>query len=248
MNSPNSSWSEQDSQTFIKRAQYYVPERTRQIQAIASLIPATSEPSHIMELCSGDGSLAEAILARHQACHLHAYDGSDRMRRQARQRLERFGDRFEVQPFALASDDWRQPPWPVHAVVSSLCIHHLSSKEKQKLFRDIFTLLKPGGVFIIADLVQPTTPEGNQLAAREWDDAVRRNSLAIDGSEALLEQFHTDQWNHYRHPDPSDQPSPLLYQLQWLEDAGFKKVDVYWMLAGHAIFGGVKLAPPSPAP
>ena len=40
--------------------------------------------------------------------------------------------------------------------------------------------------------------------------------------------------------DPIDKPSTLLEQLRWLEAAGFAAVDVFWMEAGHAIFGGVK--------
>lgn len=32
----------------------------------------------------------------------------------------------------------------------------------------------------------------------------------------------------------------FLDQLQWLGEAGLVKVDVYWMKAGHAIFGGRK--------
>jgi tRNA (cmo5U34)-methyltransferase len=47
-------------------------------------------------------------------------------------------------------------------------------------------------------------------------------------------------WNLFTdpEPDPYDKPSPLLKQTQWLEKAGFVDVDVFWMLAGHAIFGG----------
>lgn len=37
-------------------------------------------------------------------------------------------------------------------------------------------------------------------------------------------------------------PSRLLDQLKWLEEAGFQQVDVYWMQAGHAIYGGEKPA------
>jgi tRNA (cmo5U34)-methyltransferase len=37
-----------------------------------------------------------------------------------------------------------------------------------------------------------------------------------------------------------DQPSGLYEQLRWLEDAGFSAVDVYWLKAGHAIYGGRK--------
>lgn len=44
----------------------------------------------------------------------------------------------------------------------------------------------------------------------------------------------------YRHPDPVDKPSRLMDQLLWLEQAGWRDVDVYWMRAGHAMFGGRK--------
>jgi tRNA (cmo5U34)-methyltransferase len=40
--------------------------------------------------------------------------------------------------------------------------------------------------------------------------------------------------------DPVDKMSPLFDQLKWLEQAGFASVDVFWMRAGHAIFGGSK--------
>ncbi len=47
----------------------------------------------------------------------------------------------------------------------------------------------------------------------------------------------------YRYPDVDDidKPSRLLDQLKWLEQAGFADVDVFWMQAGHALFGGRKL-------
>ena len=47
----------------------------------------------------------------------------------------------------------------------------------------------------------------------------------------------------YRYPDPSDtidKPSTLFEQLTWLAQAGFAEVDVYWVQAGHALFGGRK--------
>jgi hypothetical protein len=37
-----------------------------------------------------------------------------------------------------------------------------------------------------------------------------------------------------------DHPSPFLDQLNWFEAAGFQQVDVFWMQAGHAIYGGYK--------
>ncbi|MEO1644022.1 MAG: hypothetical protein AAFR67_02465, partial [Chloroflexota bacterium] len=50
--------------------------------------------------------------------------------------------------------------------------------------------------------------------------------------------FVQEQWNYYRYPDDFDTPSPLYHQLRWMDEAGFSTVDVFWMQAGHAVYGG----------
>ena len=111
-----------------------------------------------------------------------------------------------------------------------------------ELFLDLAAALAPGGAVVIADLVKPATPASHQLAARAWDGAVRRRSLELAGHLGPYEKFRDERWNLYAdpEPDPIDQPSPLLDQLRWLEAAGLTGVDVYWLKAGHAVFGGVR--------
>ena len=89
---------------------------------------------------------------------------------------------------------------------------------------------------VIADLVQPATPAAHALAAKAWDEAVRRRSLELAGGLAPYEEFGRRGWNLYAipEPDPIDHPSPLFDQLRWLSEAGLTGVDVYWMQAGHA--------------
>lgn len=231
-------WSEDNSQEFIDYGRYFVPAREAQIAIISRLIPDTDEPFHVLELCCGEGLLAEAILARHPSCTLHGYDGSPAMLRKATARLARFGQRFQAQQFDLADAGWRRQLDPVRAVVSSLCIHHLDGRQKAALYDDVAQLLVPGGVFIIADLIKPATATGQALAAEEWDGIVRRQALEQDGDETAFGQFQQMKWNIYRHPDPFDKPSPIYDQLLWLKSAGFETVDVFWMAAGHAIYGG----------
>ena len=95
---------------------------------------------------------------------------------------------------------------------------------------------------MIADLVEPASAAARELAARAWDDAVRRRSQELAGDLGPWEKFRAERWNFYAdpEPDPLDQPSRLLDQLRWLEAAGLDGVDVYWMKAGHAVFGGVR--------
>ena len=72
----NDGWSEADSENFIDYGRYYVPEREQQIETICSLIPDTPPPSHVVELCCGEGLLSHALLERLPNATVHAFDGS----------------------------------------------------------------------------------------------------------------------------------------------------------------------------
>ncbi len=237
---PAPKWDESTSQAFLDYGRYFVPDREAQVETICRLIPSFPGPSRILELCCGEGLLAEAVLERRPQAHLTGLDGSPAMLGRAGQRLARFGDRFAARQFDLAERDWRRPDGSYQAILSSLAIHHLDGPGKQSLYRDLYPMLSPGGVLLIADLIQPASPSGLETAAKAWDEAVRRQSLALDGHLAAFEVFEREGWNIFRHPDPMDQPSGLLDQLRWLSATGFLAVDVYWLQAGHAIFGGRK--------
>lgn len=233
-------WSEESSQYFIDYAAYFVPDRAMQLETICALIPALAEPFHVVELCCGEGLLASALLEHFPVSRLHGYDGSDLMLEKARMRLQPFGERFTLHAFDLAAPGWRSFPWPVQAIVSSLAIHHLDGDQKRSLYHDLYRLLNPGGALIIADLIQPAHALGVQVAGRAWDAAVQQEARARDGHLAAFEVFQRDQWNFYHYPEPMDKPSSLAEHLRWLEEAGFVDLDVYWLKAGHAIYGGRK--------
>jgi len=234
-------WTENLSRTFIDYGRYFVPRRDEQMRVIADLLPR-DVPSTILELCCGEGLLAERLLDKYPAATVYGFDGSVEMLDRAQQRLARFGARFQSRLFDLAATDWREPGFPVHAVVSSLAIHHLTGNDKQALFADVYRLLSDGGVFVIADLVAHESAAGRRAAAERWDRIVRQQSIELDGNEQAFEFFKREGWNSFRstEPDDIDHPSSLLAQLHWLKEAGFVDVDVYWMLAGHAIFAARK--------
>jgi len=239
--SHSSQWGEEVSQTFIDYGHYFVPDREQQYQIICQLIPPDSGRFSILELCCGEGVLAGAILAQFPDCVLYGLDGSPKMLAKARANLSAYKERFFGEQFDLTDTTWRKRNWNCRAVVSSLAIHHLDAAEKRKLYQDVYLMLEPGGVLIIADLVALASSLGVELAAQDWDQTVRQRALVTDGSLDKFEIFQREAWNLYRNPDPDfDKPSPLLDQLIWLGIAGFSSVDVFWMKAGHAIFGGEK--------
>ena len=237
-------WDEESSATFLDLGEIFVPGRAEQTQALLELIPArTDEVFTIVELAAGGGILAQAMLEHFPACHYVALDGSETMREQMAQRLVAYRDRLTIAPFLLEDQAWRNAlPTPLRCVVSSLCVHHLDDEQKWTLFHDMFKRIESGGALLLADVMKPATPMIAALFARQYDDVVRSQSMAIRGDMSGFEQFQELEWNYflYDYNDPAsyDKPSLLSDQLRWLHEIGYQHVDCFWLQAGHAVYGG----------
>jgi trans-aconitate methyltransferase len=243
-----SGWTETDSQLFREIADVAVPRRQDMTATLVAAVPfSADEPLKILELGSGDGRLAEALLTVFPRATLTALDGSESMRRETSQRLALFGDRGRVAPFELAALDWWDRMFGVDLVVSSLCLHHLSDAKKQYLYKAAAERLSPRGALLIADLIEPQHPSARRLAADQWDGEAQAQAEAL-GAPELFSRFVDAGWNHFRFPDENDHPSALFHQLVWLRHAGFAAVDCCWLHAGHAVFGGFKQVAASAAP
>jgi len=120
----HSIWDERISQTFIDYGRYFVPGRERQFQIIVDLVPRFEQPG-IIELCCSEG-----LLEQIPACIVYGFDGSAEMLQRAKERLARFGERFQAKPFDLFAKSWRKADHPVNTVVTSLAIHHLDGAQK----------------------------------------------------------------------------------------------------------------------
>jgi len=237
-------WTEESSKTYRLLAHIAVPQRAEQIATLLTLLPFDQNQAfRVVELASGEGRLAAAILQSFTQASLLALDISEDMRTQTAQRLNAFGERASVEPFDMQSSDWYPHMENADCVISSLCIHHLTGDEKAALFKAVSQKLSGLGAFLIADLVLPQRQEANELFAATWDRAALQQSMDMGEGETFFEaQFVGTGWNYYKFPDDFDKPSPLIDQLLWLREAGFTSVDCFWMQAGHAIFGGYKSA------
>ena len=236
-------WTEDSSKTYRKLAQVAVPARPEQIATLLMLIPfGQDETFRAVELASGEGRLAAAILTAFPNATLLALDGEESMRAATAARLQPFGSRAAVAAFDMHQTDWYSHLDGVDYVVSSLCVHHLNGAEKQDLFKAVGARLSPRGALMLADIILPQRVEGWRLFAATLDAAAQAQSMQISGTLELFEVFQSAEWNFYQYaePDSIDQPSPLFDQLTWLKAAGFDTADCFWMQAGHAIYGGYK--------
>lgn len=241
MSDPEHRWTETESATYRDLSRYAVPQRERQIAIIVDRVARAGATGDVLEICCGEGLLTAALLARLPEARVHAFDGSDSMLAATRSRAGA-PERLVTRTIDLAARDWRRFDPPLRAAVSSLAIHHLDGPGKRRLFADLFAALAPGGVFVLADVVQPAGAAGAAIAAELWDDEVRERSRALDGDLGGFEAFRRADWNHFRHAvlDPIDQPSTVAEHLDWVRDAGYLEVDLHWMTAGQMILSAVR--------
>ena len=232
-------WSEEDSALYQQLARIAVPDREEQLATIAALLPFDrSSAFKAIELGSGEGFLSEVILECFPNASVLALDGSQEMRTTASLRLERFGERFQVEPFDIEDLEWIERVDGADAVVSSLCVHHLDAQGKQGMYKGLAKALNPGGALIVADLVSAKHPVAHHYLGESWDHAAQTRAQSTASDDGGWDLFQQEQWNIYWWPDEMDRPSPLSEQLVWLADAGFEPVDCFWMTGAHAIYGG----------
>jgi tRNA (cmo5U34)-methyltransferase len=123
----------------------------------------------ILELGVGTGVTSKRVLEAHPLAHLVGIDESEAMLAAADisgdLRVSRLEDPLPEGPFDL--------------VVSCLAVHHLDAEGKQDLFGRIAGVLRPGGRFVLADVVIPTRPE----------DAVTPTTPGFDRPDPLEPQL-----------------------------------------------------------
>jgi tRNA (cmo5U34)-methyltransferase len=234
-------WREDDSALFIDYGRAFTPERERQ-QAIICELVAAVKPARVVELCCGAGELLLLLLERLPELRVLALDGSPAMLARTRETCAAHAERLELRKFDLAARDWRRPEPAPDAICSSLAVHHLDGGQKQQLFKDLLAALRPGGIFVLADLIRPESPVGWRIAAEGWDRAVAGRSQAIHGDDRAQRKFAELRWNYFSWPDDNtiDQPSSVAEHFSWLDVAGFEAVELHWLVAGHAIFSARK--------
>jgi L-threonylcarbamoyladenylate synthase len=108
----------------------------------------------ILELGTGTGETARRLLARHPDAEFVGIDETPEMLDVARADLG--GDQVLLRVARLQDE---LPPGPFDLVASALCVHHLDGAEKRELFGRVRAALRPGGHFVLGDVVVPGSPE-----------------------------------------------------------------------------------------
>jgi tRNA (cmo5U34)-methyltransferase len=199
---------------------------------MAELLPFdTGQPFTFVDLGAGTGAAARTVLDHYPAARAILADFSPQMMAQGAVELEPYAGRYGYVEFDLTRPgDWPEGiPFPVDAVISSLSVHHLKDERKRSLFAEIRAHLAPGGWYLNYDPVAAPDP----VAAEAWLRAGDRR----DPSAAAKREHRTAE-EQFRYENHVRYMIPLAPQIDFLREAGFEGVDVFWKDLDFAIYGG----------
>jgi tRNA (cmo5U34)-methyltransferase len=219
------------------------PERERAREPhrrlMADLLAFEQEDSFtFVDLGAGTGAASKAVLDRFPRARGILAEYSPQMAVEGRKVLASYAGRFTYVELDLNRAGWpSEVPSGVDAVISSLCVHHLPDLRKRALFFEIWQHLAPGGWYLNYDPVRTDDP----VVAAAWLRAGDR----LDPDAALKRRHRTPE-EERRYENHIRYIAPLPIQLEYLRDAGFEGIDVYWKELDHVIYGGRRpLAPRS---
>ncbi len=223
------------AKNFLEGVRGGIPYAIDQLNVMLRLLAANNKPvERFLDLGSGGGALATAVLAQYPNAQAILVDFSEPMLARARERLPQ----AQIVIADLSVAEWKDSLAalaPVDAVVSGFAIHHLPHTRKQALYREIYDLLKPSGFFINIEHVAPGSA---------WVEAVF-SELMIDsmwdyhhrnGADFSREQVATDFVN--RGDKIANILAPLDDQCNGLREIGYTDVDCYFKIFELAVFGG----------
>src|SRR5437764_5440995 len=209
-NNPVNLWrSAEHAREYLERADL-ISHRGEGEAALLEFIPAASR--RILDLGTGDGRLLALVRSTHPGTEAVAVDFSPAMLEAAR---KRFAGDPRVSVVEHNMDSYLPTLGSFDAVISSFAIHHLVHERKRALYREVFGLLNPGGVF--CNLEHVSSP-----SARLHEEFLLHIGFTVETE------------------DPSNKLLDFETQLGWLREIGFADVDCQWKWRELGLLVGVR--------
>lgn len=189
-----------------------LPRGEEMARVLVEDVAARIQPKRVLDLGTGGGAMIAVLTEAFPDIEAVGLDLSPQL-------LEAATERFSGnQSVSFARHDLADPlpkdNGTFDLIVSSWVIHHLPDERKRSLTEEAFTLLNPGGAFCNMDLVTMAS------------DALYEHAASVYAEVADDEE------------DPSDQPTSLEAQLEWMRGAGFTNVECYWKWLFTAVMVG----------
>ncbi|MDD5644793.1 MAG: methyltransferase domain-containing protein [bacterium] len=178
----------------------------------------------IIDLGCGTGNITKAVKRRYPHARVICLDLAENMIEMAKAKLERYKN-IDYWCGDIRGYNYSCAP---AAIISSLALHHLDTKNKKSFYRRIYNALPKDGVFYIADVVLSPNSYLSKAYIEQWKKFMLKN--------ITREQVNNVLKNHKE----QDKPAELLSEIDLLRKTGFREIDVIWKKYNFAVYGGIK--------
>lgn len=218
---------EEEAKEFDRVILKLIPFYEEMINALILSIPFKKEELiKVIDLGCGTGTIASKIKETFPNSQISCLDMAENMIKMAQIKLgENKNVVYHIGDFYSFDFDKKYD-----VVISSLALHHLAEDEDKKMFyQKIYNALTDRGVFYNADVVLGSNNHLQELYMTKWKEFMSKN-VSLDEIENKWIMKYKDE----------DRPTSLIKHIKWLEEIGFKNVDVVWKYYNYAVYGGYK--------
>src|SRR3989344_4238293 len=130
--------------------------RAEQLDILISILVDNYRPDYfVLDIGSGSGQVEDLILQRNPSIKIVGIDSAKPMIEIAKQRLAKYGDSFQIIEKDIMTIELPDlPSGSYNYVFSCQVTHELNKEQKEELFKKIYSLLQPGGSFLIMDRIK----------------------------------------------------------------------------------------------
>lgn len=213
------------SDVWDQKIYKYVPFYDEMVENLISAIPFKSSANFsAIDLGGGTGEITKRIKHKFHDAKIACIDLVEDMLEIARRKLDIYNDiTFEMCDLNNYQFDKKYD-----VIFSSLAIHHLEPADQKALYRRIYDALNNNGIFIHAESVLNANDFLNTISYQTYYDLIANNFSAeelIDYKKAIKTY---------------DKPVKLIDHISWMQEIGFKDIDIIWRKTIIAVFCGRK--------
>jgi tRNA (cmo5U34)-methyltransferase len=216
--------------------QFIIPKYEEAHGVIVSLLDHPREKEiRVADLGCGFGGLTQRIIEAFPVSAVFCLDSNLQILQRMREKLSEFVDHLVVFYRNLESNVWMQDMEHLNAVVSSFTLDYLTPERHREVVEEAFQLLEPGGRWISCEFYRSPDARVNRvfhdLEIGLIQNALKQGEVTTEQIDQLSSSSILRQAHHIITVDE---------KKQWLEEAGFKRIDIPWRFLNLAVVSGVK--------
>mgnify|MGYP005835234165 CR=1 FL=1 len=170
-----------DAEEYDRLIRAVVPVQPFLLAAIIDYLPL--RPKRVLELGCGTGVLTAMVRQECPGAEITGIDLSPEM-------LCMAAAKPELRRVRLLAQDLRDA-WPVgryDAIVTSLCLHHVSREDRFAVVRRALGALSPGGRFICGDIFRAEDAREEEMQREIWCRGMKRRGAPDDVIRGMVAQ------------------------------------------------------------